>query len=375
MQKNLQSIIQKNISKIVDFFKSNVKVKVSPKADKIRINCPYCPVDYKHPHGDQDYHLVLNLDWGIGKCFHCGIAKPIVAITKTLNIHSQYIELLQDITDFSYFDLQTLIRKDLSEIDRKNKIDTNLASKYIKENHLSELSKNIEAKEYALRRTRNNFDEIESYYADSNYLYLPIFKNKITVAFIARRYTESKVLPRYKYIKLDDDAKPVAFVDEIEENISTDTVYITEGYFDALAINSSFGDYRAIAIFSKSNTTKVIDNLYPIISPDTKIVITLDSPDKDPYIFDSIDSLYKKMKDYFQNVNICVLKKHDPSYIFTEYGPQELIRQLEESTISSVKYIKMRLLNQSDRKVNFNPVETVKLPRFLLELKKKGCVD
>lgn len=365
-----KTIVQRNLPKIVEFYKSKLNIKTSPKPDKLRINCPYCPIDYKHPNGDTDFHLVLNLDWGIGKCFHCGEAKSIFSILKHLDIYNDYIYLLKDLTDFSYYDLQTLLKKEIIVTDSSSRVSANKAFEYIKANGLELLDKNYKAREYALSRTRNNETEIASYYSDQDYLYIPITKDKNIVAFIARKYSDNSKKPRYKYIKIDEASNPVGFIDEVEENLSGDTVYISEGYFDALAINSSFGDYRAIAVFSKSNISKAIDNLYAIVASDTRIVIALDSPNKDLEIFSSIDQFYKKLKNYFQNISICILPDNDLSYIFTEYGPKELIKQLKEYTISSSDYIKKRLVSQSKVKVKRDDIETVQLPSFLLKMKK-----
>lgn len=368
----LNKIIQTNLPKIIDFYKKNLRIKLSSKAEKFRINCPYCPMDQKHPHGDTNYHLVINLDWGVSKCFHCGVSKPNTTILKHFNLYHEYLELIQDLSNLSLYELLSLIKEDFSNFDNKKiEITGDVSREYIKENNLVPVVNIPEALEYAKSRTNNNKQEIFSYYANSRYIYIPIFKNQIIVAFIARKYVDKEYLVRYKYIKLIDSANPVAFIDEVEANWASDSVYITEGYFDALAINSSFGDYKAVAIFSKSNTSKIIDNFYSCISQESTIIITLDSASKDPAIYENIDQIYNKLKGYFQNINICLLPDHDPSYIFTKYGPKELIRQLENYTISSSQYLKKRLVERKEIK-SPEIVETVKLPKFLLDLKKRS---
>ena len=371
----LESCIMKNISRVTSFFRSNLDIKPSPKSAKLRINCPYCYSNSSVGHKDTDYHMVLNLDWGVAKCFRCGAVHPIITVMNKVGLKHKYLDLLSEISSLSLYDLQNLIRHSALVSNKEQDIRTervDLATKFIKDNCLVPANRMTYALEYAKSRTRNNANEISLYYADESYIYVPIFKDRTIVAFIARLYNEGLSAPRYKYIKLYEDDNPVAFIDEVEENISSDTIYITEGYFDALAINNSFNDYCAVAIFSKANVDKVIQNFYSIIPEDTKIVITLDSIAKDSEILSSIDLLYSRLQKYFHNIFVCMLPEHDPSYVFTEEGPRELIRQIMSSTISSKDYQKKRILLSRDNKSkSFSNDSPLAIPDYLLRAKER----
>ena len=160
---------------------------------------------------------------------------------------------------------------------------------------------------------------------------------------------------------------PVAFLDEVEENISSNILYITEGYFDAFAINSSFGDYCAIALFSKFDKYSLIQELVSAIPSETNIVILLDAYNKDSQIYFAIDRLYNKLKGYFANISMCLLKDHDPSYIFETQGPKELIKQIKANTISSSNYLKKRIMEKTNEKDEILE-NSISLPNFLVKL-------
>jgi hypothetical protein len=204
------------------------------------------------------------------------------------------------------------------------------------------------------------------YYADDQYIYIPIFKNKEIAAFIARLYINDNKLARYKNIQLNTNVSPIAFIDEIEENISSNTVYVTEGYFDAFAINDSFLNYKSVAIFSKSNTSKVISNLTSAIDTETKVVLTLDSLEKDKNILENIDILSNRLKEYFHNVYVCLLQYGDPNYIYVNKGPEELISILNTYTYSYVDYFKKRLITKNSTPTVFKEkIDNISLPFFI----------
>ena len=360
---NINSIVTKNIELFRKFFTDNFNVRLSSNIMKLSVNCPYCHTK------DTKYHLVLNLDWGIAKCFRCGTSTSILSFLKKEGLSKEYYDLLQSVSDFSLYELQSLIKKDYVRTKKTTNENYDFSNKFIKENNLVPAEKIEEAAKYALARTRKNSNEVSTYYADNNYIYVPIFRNHKIVSFIARRYNNNAMVPRYKIIKLTQN-EPIAFLDEIEENISSNILYITEGYFDSFAINSSFGEFCSIAILSKTGTNTFIEELKEIIPEETNIVIVLDSPNKDRDIFYSIDKLLQKLQENFQNISICLLKEEDPNYIFEKYGKTELINQLKECTINASAYIKKRLLNKKINNTE-DDYDTIKLPSSLLRVKRR----
>lgn len=352
--------VMKNLDKVRKFFFDNLDVKSSPKPEKLSMNCPYCHSK------DTKRHLVINLDWGIVKCFRCGYATSIISLLKHFNKAEEFYDLLRELTDLSLYELQGLIKKDYVRQQKTTSQITDLSSQYIKDHHLFPAETIREAVKYAAKRTRKNIEEVSTYYADLTYLYIPVFRHGSIIAFVARKYVEGFDGPRYKLIKLTDEM-PVAFLDEVEENISSNTVYITEGYFDAFAINSSFGEYCAIALFSKFNKYSLIQELVNALPSETNIVITLDSYNKDEQIYFAIDRLYNKLKGNFTNINMCLLGDNDPSYIFETYGPEELIRQINSYTISASAYMKKRIIEKTyDKDDSID--NSISLPEFLVKL-------
>ena len=361
----LNKLVMKNLAKVRNFFINEVHAKSSPKPEKLSMNCPFCE------RVDTNHHLVINLDWGVVKCFRCGIATSIFSFLKKVGKLDDYIDFLKDISDLSTYEIQLMAKSEYIRTQKKAETIVDPSTKYIKDNHLIPAEKIREALRYAATRTRKNVDEISTYYADDKYLYIPIFRNRTVVSFIARCYIEGLGIPRYKVVNFTDKT-PIGFLDEVEENVSSNTIYITEGYFDAFSINTSMRNHCSLALLSKSKRQDTIAELCEAFPPETHFIITLDSAEKDEEIYTAIDRLYNNLKGYFENISICLLDSGDPNSIFMEEGPSALVKKLQENVISAGEYLKRRLLTSNKEKHEDDNFETVELPIRLVKLAKKG---
>jgi DNA primase len=334
----LDKIVLQNINEVKDFLYSNLPTEKKQSASneyKIRVTCPYCD-ENKHK-----LNLALNLDWGSFKCFRCGETGTLVKYLKEYNLDVQYIELLSSLSSISLYDIQTLFKsnKTIRYIEENN-VDDNIIKikEFIKENSLLPIKKLKIAKKYALERVANYEDEIENYYADDKYIYIPLtYEDKIT-SFVARLYIENDNLPRYKMHTIDPKKHTVGFYDEVLSNFSTNSIYITEGYFDSFAINYAFSDYVSISLLGK-NKIKSVEPLFANnFSNNTKIYIALDSIEKDKEIINDNIKIGSLLLKIFPNIFVCSLKEGDPSEILKKYGSLYLKECLTKKSMSFIKY-------------------------------------
>ena len=107
--------------------------------------------------------------------------------------------------------------------------------KFLKERSINEIK---EARKYALKRVYNNMSEIENYMADKNYIYIPIIMDDLIVAYMGRLYNKKDNYARYNMKVVRKSPCLIGFYDEVINNMSTNSIYLTEGYFDSYAMVS-----------------------------------------------------------------------------------------------------------------------------------------
>ena len=337
----LDMLVIENIREIKDFINTSVpsvKKQSASNEYKIRVECPYCNEHKKN------LNLALNLDWGSFKCFRCGTTGSLITYLKQYNLDSEYIELLSNLSSITLYDIQSLLKsnKVIRYVDTTIKDDTeNEVKKFIEEKCLIPIKKLKYAKQYALERVYNSEIEIESYYADDKYIYIPLSIEDRIVSFMARRYVECEC-PRYKMHTIDGKVHPIGFLDEVKENFTNNSLVITEGYFDAFAINYAFSNYISIALLGKNKITSILPIIENSFSYNTKVYIALDSIKKDKDI--TADNLFiaEKLIKTFPNTLICSLEDNDPSDILKEKGPLQLKESLLKNAMPFIKY---KLLN------------------------------
>ena len=328
---------------ITQFFMSNLSNCdfISGKNDRLKANCPYCD------HGQNRQKLAVNLDWGNFKCFRCEESGSLSKLIKYMNIDSEFIELLNSLTNMSLYDISTILKsnsiihKSESEIKNENSIKV---KKFITDNGLVDIKKIKLAYKYAMKRTYDNANEIESYLADDKYIYIPINTNDDIIAYMGRRYLDIDSIPRYKMNILEPDKPMIGFFDEVANNLSINSLYISEGYFDSYAINYAYVNYVSICTFGKSNVTSTLNSLYKTFPTNTNIYLTFDSAKKDKEIYRTIMSFGKKLLDYFNNIYVVELPDHDPAEILEKSGSFELKKLLSDKVMP---YLKYRILNSS----------------------------
>lgn len=333
-------ILNENISEIKQFITSNISnTKLPGNPNKININCPHCD-------GNKNKHkMIINLDWGNFRCYKCGYTGSLYKLMDEFNIKENYLNLISNLSNVSLYHLQTLIRNNniINETvnDDFNKKEDNIVNDFIKKYGLININKIKDARNYALSRTFNNENEIESYLADDKYIYIPIIVNETIVAYMGRLYMKNNNLPRYVTHVLKKDIPMIGFYDEVVNNISTNSLYITEGYFDSLAINYSMANFISICMFGKSKAKTVTDFIADKFPNNTNIYITLDSKVKDSNINKDIINIGKYLSKIYSNIFVVELSNEDPSDILNKYGAFALKKELSKKVTPFLKYIIM----------------------------------
>ena len=331
-------LINKNIDKVREFVFANIPTENIRHTsyiyrDKITIKCPYC--------GDtrNKFKLVINLDWCNFKCFRCGESGSIIKLFKDLGIQQQFSELISGFYNLSNFDINTLFRS-ATITSHRELIDDDISKKiniFIKNNGLININKLPIAREYALRRAFFNQTEIESYLADDKYIYVPIVIFDKIAAYMARRYIEIDDIPKYIIYTFNKNIPLIGFLDEVISNMSSNDLYITEGYYDSYAINYAMSNYTSICTFGK-NKLNIIKKIVKYFPETTNVYITLDSIVKDPAIIKDIYRLGDELCKYFTNVYVINLNEGDPAEILEKYGSIYLKNYLKKNIIPYIKY-------------------------------------
>lgn len=339
-------VISKHLLDISNFFMSSLINchSVSNKRDRLKANCPYCD------HGENRQKLTVNLDWGNFKCFKCEESGSLNKLLKYMHLDVEFVELLNSLTNMSLYDIKTILKSNSiihkSETEIKNE-NTIRVKKFIETYGLLNIKKLKSAYNYALKRTYGNSNEVESYLADDKYIYIPINTNDDIIAYMGRRYIDLDTIPRYNMNILEPDKPMIGFLDEVATNFSSNSLYISEGYFDSYAINYAFANYVSICTFGKGNVTGSMSELVKVFPTNTQIYLTLDSPKKDKEIYSSIMNFGKKLIENFSNVFVIELDESDPADLLAKYGALELKRLLLKNKVS---YLKYAILNSAKRK-------------------------
>lgn len=339
-------VISKHLTDISHFFMSGLTncQQVSGKPDRLKANCPYCD------HGENRQKLTVNLDWGNFKCFKCEESGSLNKLLKYIHLDVEFVDLLNALTSMSLYDIKTILKsnsiihKSETEIKNENAIKV---KKFIEMHGLLNIRKMKSAYNYALKRTYGNLNEVESYLADDKYIYIPISTNDDIIAYMGRRYIDLETIPRYNMNVIEPDKPMIGFLDEVASNLSSNSLYISEGYFDSYAINYAFTNYVSICTFGKGNVAGSMSELTKTFPTNTQIYLTLDSPKKDKEIYSSIMNFGKKLIENFSNVFVIELEESDPADLLSKYGAIELKNLLLKNR---TPYLKYAILNSTKRK-------------------------
>lgn len=345
-KKKFNKIILNNVNDIKQFITSNISdCKVDKSPYKILINCPYCDKG-KHKH-----KMIINLDWGNYRCYKCEEHGSISKLMKIFNLYDKFLDLLTSLNDISIYNIKTMLRNNNAEQETLEvKVDEisndNIVKNFITQNNMVSINEIKEAKKYALKRVYNNANEIENYMADKNYIYIPIIMDDLIVAYMGRLYNKKDNYARYNMKVVRKSPCLIGFYDEVINNMSTNSIYLTEGYFDSYAINYAMGNYVSMCMFGKNKGKSVVNFISDKFPSNTKIYITLDSKKKDNDIYTSNRILGEHLIKYFPSVNIIELSDEDPSDILDKYGVFKLKEELSKST----PYLKYAIMNSKIKK-------------------------
>ena len=79
---------------------------------------------------------------------------------------------------------------------------------------------------------------------------------------------------------IENETAMIGFLDDVVSNMTSNSLYITEGYFDAYAINYTFDNYVSICTFGTSKYKTTLSKLAQNVPFDTNIFLTMDSFEK-----------------------------------------------------------------------------------------------
>lgn len=332
-------IINDNILAVSSFFQTYIPdCKVGKTEAKIAVNCPLCDENRKR------HKMVINLDWNNYRCFRCGESGSLFKFCKLFNIKNEFISLLSSLTSLSSFNILNLYKNSTVSGTIENDIEDESINnnEYIKEfiakNGLFEISEMPTAYKYAMTRAFNNKLEVESYLADDKYIYIPIVTDDAVVSYMGRLYIDIDNYPRYIIHQLLEDKMNIGFYDNVISNISNNSVYITEGYFDSYAINHAMSNYVSVCAFGKSKVVSVAEKLAMDLPSNTKVYLTLDSIKKDNKIAKDNIKYGKKISKIFSDLYIIELPDSDPADILQTKGSLELKRVLKDYSMPFIKY-------------------------------------
>jgi hypothetical protein len=330
---------------IKDFFDTlHIDYKKTSNNMRINVNCPFCMNDTK-------YKMTLNFDWGNCHCYKESSSKSIFAYLKKIGELYNFYEYYTKYDISNKYDIISKLNSLYKNKELSEEIKTKTGfQKYINDYGLFPVNKLYYANKYALSRTNNDNMEINNYYADEKYIYIPIYNNYEIVSFIARRYIELDEIPRYKKPPTESiyNFKSIdtsfAFLDEYLSDFTENTLYIAEGYFDAYAINKSFNKYVAISLLGKNFSLKSIEELEKYISTQTNIVLCLDSPEKDGNIISDIFKVGNRLINVFPYVSVVLFDKGDPNEIFCKNGSLSLRNALNNKISYMNFFLKYSML-------------------------------
>ncbi len=332
---NLSNIIRDNINEVSNFVINNIdNCKQTKNNFKLDCYCPYCQDPRKR------LKMVINLDWANFKCYRCSESGSIIKLFKFYGIDNEFKDLLSEFNGLSTFNIQQFFKSGiaLSEYrpQKKDNIDKKV-NQFIKDMGLISINKLVAAKKYALNRLYNDINEIESYLVDDKYIYIPLIKNNQIISFMGRLYIDDPKFQKYLMFPILDDS-PIGFFDDVLSNITSNTLYITEGYFDSFAINYSLANYVSICTFGKGKINNIIHDISQNFSYDTNVILTFDSIKKDKNIYESIVKFGEKLINILPKIHVCELPESDPSDILKNDGPIKLKEILEKYRTPFIKY-------------------------------------
>lgn len=295
--------------------------------------------------------MIINLDWGNYKCYRCEEQGTINKLMKIFNLYDLFLDLVSSLNNISLYNLKTLIRNEKTKVEDLTAPDINsnqdlIVKEFVREHNLKPIDTIKEARDYALSRVYNNVNEIDNYMTDDKYIYAPIIMDDLIVAYMGRLYIKNKKFGRYNMKTIRRDKPLIGFYDDVINNMATNSIYLTEGYFDSFAINYAMSNYVSMCMFGKNKGKSIADFIAGKFPSNTKIYITFDSKKKDNEIYNANRLLGQHLIKYFPNVNIIELSNEDPSDILDKYGVFKLQQELTKAT----PYFKYAIMNSKIKK-------------------------
>ena len=282
-----------NRKKLFDFveFHSIDYIDSGPNVAKnhINIKCPYCG-------NDPSYHMGINLNTGGYKCWrsasHRGkdasfLLAKVTHLSATLISKSIGTQVL--LTDDDMDKALNILNGSSTEFNKKE-IRTGVEELDFYKSFVP-ISGGSHHVQPAINYLRSRgFEDVEdlanyynlqySYYGDWNYrIIFPVYVNEELMTWVGRSISNKTILP-YKDLSIEESVlhcKSCLFNYDRLTN-GGDTLYITEGVFDALKIDWFAVDgVRATCLFTKTMTDDQLESIYSLKDKFKKVVVLLDN--------------------------------------------------------------------------------------------------
>jgi len=358
---NKIKLSSEHIIVIRKFLIDNFNTRNGTDKDKLITNCPYC--------NDTKYHGILNLMWNNFYCFKCKTSKNLFKFLEDNDLLEEFYFVFQKELGISHYDMNKSISSlMIKEFKDKTSVKESSFNRFMKDYNLLHISEVKSAYEYALKRTNNDEEEVENYFVDENYIYIPIIINCEVAHLVGRKYHHIGKAPRYfnlstKIINKYNFTKPsesFSFLDSVTSNPKTNILYLVEGYFDAYSVNKAMGDYVAVSLLGKNLSENGLKILKLNFSPFTQIRILLDSIEKDKGNVESIIKITSRIQKVYPDTKIVMLPNSDPNDIHTSKGEDYLRKLIKTQTNNSLSLAEFELLNSRSLLLKGNSNDNVR---------------
>lgn len=231
---------------IISFIKSHFDEMKETSTGEIRVNTPF--------DNDTKFHLYINPTKGVVKDFKTGYGNDFITfVSDFLDINKQEV-LLHLIKEYGKSDItlknkiEVFSKLELPEglnffSIKKNGLIRNIAYNYLMNRKISK--KNIEEFGYV-------FEPSSEYH---NTIFIPFYENNEIVYFTTRDFTGKS----YKRYINPHDIDSKRFVYNIDKMKEGGTIFIFEGVFDALMLDSQIGTAMLSSDLGKEQAIKILD--------------------------------------------------------------------------------------------------------------------
>jgi len=277
MEKIIKEI--KNKIDIVDYISKFLQLE--KEGSSYKALCPF--------HPDKNPSFYVKPSEQFFKCFGCGVGGDIITfVMKYYNVDfKEAVKMLADEIGLSIGSKQT------EENTQVEKLSIDQIIAYVETCHqyagLTNYFTDRGIPTYLIDKYKLGFD------VENNAIVLPIFQDGQIISYVRRNLDDNK--PRYEFPK---GSNAIPFNVDLLKDEQQTNVFITEGIFDALTIETAIGQ-PAIALNGCENQKEFLQVLNQIKPKDKKFYILFDNDEAGSK---AAKQLFDKMKNQYE-VAIC----------------------------------------------------------------------